>query len=99
MPCLTRRRDQGVHTNQTQPDELEPDNGQDGQRNPKRRVGVQGNPEEALVRRIDCPGRWLGALKYPMRLARRRIDFVPPSKTYETPPSDIFEVVEVGREE
>ena len=34
-----------------------------------------------------------------MRVARRRVDFVPPAQADEAPAGDVFEVVEVGGQE
>lgn len=34
-----------------------------------------------------------------MRVARRRVHFVPPSESHESSAGDVFEVVEVGCEE
>lgn len=86
-------------TNKRQPQKLEPDNGQNRHQDPPHRLDVQRQPEEPAVRRIDLPRAGLQALKHPLRLARRRVDLVPPPQPDEAPPGNVLEVVEVGRQE
>lgn len=86
-------------TNKRQPDELEPDQGQDGQGDPEQGLGVHGEPEEAAVGGVDDLGAGLAALKDPVAVARGRVDLVPPAQADEAPPRDVLEVVEVGREQ
>ena len=90
-------------TNKRKPDELQLDQRHNRQRHPQRRLRVQRQPEEPLVRRVhEFPARLVRlrrALEYPVRVARLRVDFVPPSEAYETSPRDVLEVVEVGGEE
>lgn len=86
-------------TNQRQPDEHEPHEGQDRQRNPQQGLDVVGEPEEAAVGRIDSLGAGLAALKHPFGVARGRVDLVPPAQAHETAAGDVFQVVEVGGEE
>jgi hypothetical protein len=70
-------------TDQRQPYELESDYGNNSQSHPECWLRIQCHPEEALVRRSDhfssrLVGLWR-TLKDPVRVACRRIDFVPPS--------------------
>ncbi|KAK3208580.1 hypothetical protein GRF29_77g1131578 [Pseudopithomyces chartarum] len=83
-------------TNQRQPDELEAHQGHDGEQDPQHGLGIQGNPEEALVGRILVPAALLGALKHPAAVARRGVDLVPPAQSDEAAAGDVLEVVEVG---
>ncbi len=65
-------------TNQGQPDELEPEHGQDGQPYPQQRLDVDGEPEEAAVGGVDGPRAGLAALKDPCAVACLRVHLVPP---------------------
>lgn len=60
---------------------------------------IQRHPKEPTIRRIDLLRARLRALKDPLRIARRRIDLVPPAQPHEAAPSDVFQVVEVGGQE
>lgn len=51
------------HTDQRQPDELEPDNSDNGQSSPECRLRIECDPEEALVRRSDYFSAWLIGLR------------------------------------
>lgn len=90
-------------TNKRQPDELQLDQRHNRQRHPQRRLRVQRQPEEPLVRRIhELPARLVRlrrALKYPVRVAGLGVDFVPPSEAYQASARDVLQVVEVGGEE
>ena len=57
---------------------------------------IERYPEESTIRRIDDLSRGIRALKHPVRVARLRIDFVPPSESDEPAAGDVLEVVEVG---
>lgn len=90
-------------TDQRQPDELEFDNCNNGQSHPECRLRIQREPEEPLVRRADQLSAWLiglrRALEDPVRVARGSVNLVPPSQSYKSSASDVFEVVEVGCEQ
>lgn len=86
-------------TDKGQPQELQPDERQDGHDDPQDRLDVQCEPEEAAVGGIDNLHARVAALKHPFGLARGRVDLVPPAEAYETASSDVLEVVEVGGEE
>ena len=83
-------------TNQREPDELEAHERHDGEQDPQHGLRVQGNPEEALVRRVLLPAAFLGALKHPAAVARGGVDLVPPAQADEAAPGNVLEVVEVG---
>lgn len=69
-------------TNQTKPNyTAQPDNRQNGQPDPKRRGRVQTQPEEPFIRRGDRARTRIRRFKHPMRVARRDVDFVPPTET------------------
>jgi len=87
------------HTNKRKPYKLEAEQRDNGEHDPQQWLGVDGEPEEAAVGGVDDLGSRLAALKYPLRVARRRVDLVPPSQTDQPPPGNVLEVVEVGREE
>jgi hypothetical protein len=71
---------------------------ENGQCDPQSRRRVEAEPEKALVGGGDGAGAWLGALKDPVRVSGRSVDFVPPAKTDKPSSSDVFEVVKVGGE-
>lgn len=88
------------HTDRHQPDQvLQPHEREDGQGNPQRRDNVHAQPEEALVSPV-LRARGLGRrLKDPVAVARRGVDFVPPSQADQAAAGDVLEVVKVDREE
>ena len=90
---------EGQHTHKRHPRKLKAHNGQDGKQHPQGGLGVERNPEEAAVGRVDHLGARLGALKDPLGVARGRVDLVPPAEADEAPPGNVLEVVEVGGEE
>lgn len=85
-----------VLTHKRQPDELEPDYGQDSEGNPQHGLRVQGKPEEAVVGGVDDLGAGLATLEHPLTVARRGVDFVPPPQAHEPAARDVLQVVEVG---
>jgi hypothetical protein len=88
------------HTDNHQPNHAnQPHNRQDRQSDPQRRHHVHGEPEEALVRRVDGPRVGVRRLKYPVAVAGVGVDLVPPPQTDEAASSDVLEVVEVDGEE
>lgn len=69
-------------TNQTEPNKLKLDDSDYSQRNPTDGLGIHTQPKESLIRRVDLPSLWFGALKDPVRIAGLRVDFVPPPEAY-----------------
>lgn len=93
-------RSQGTLTNETQPDDTnQSHNGQNGQSHPQSRCQIQAQPEEPLVGGTDCPDIGIRGFKDPMRVAGSRVHFIPPPKTDKSTPSNVLEVIEVGRKE
>lgn len=92
--CPTSRKDKKL-TNKRQPQKLQPYNRQNRHQNPPHRLHVQRQPEEAAVRRVDLPRARLQALKHPLRLARLRVDLVPPPQADQPPARNVLEVVEI----
>lgn len=99
------KKRRGKPTDQTQPNWiLKPYNSKNSQPNPQPWLRVQRQPKEALIGQILRTGTTgvaaavLG-LEDPVRIARHRVDFIPPPQSHQTPAGDIFEVVEVDREE
>lgn len=94
-----------TRTNQAQPDRiLEPHNGEDGQADPQRRLRIDRQPKEPLIRQIlrSCPASVAAAVlgfKHPMRVPRRRVHFVPPPQPHKPPSGNVFQVIEIGGEE
>lgn len=86
-------------TNEGQPQELELDEGQDGEQDPENGLYVEREPEEAAIGRVDDLGPGLAALEDPFGVARGRVDLVPPPQADEAAACDVLEVVEVGGEE
>lgn len=86
-------------TNKRQPDEHEAHERQYCQRDPQQRLDVVGQPEEAAVGGVDDLGAGLAALKHPLGVARGRVDLVPPAQPDQPAAGDVFQVVEVAREE
>lgn len=78
---------------------MQPHEGHDEHEHPQHGLQIQRQPEEAAVGRVDGLGAGLAALKHPLRVARLRVDFVPPAEPDEAPARDVLEVVEVAREE
>ena len=65
-------------------------------------MSVQGQPEKPLIGQILRGGTVAAAvlaLKDPMRVAGRRVDFVPPSQPDEAPAGDVFEIIKIGGKE
>lgn len=91
-------KEKGQPTNKRQPQELQPENGNNGHEHPHDGLHVHGHPEEARVRRVDdlCPR--LAALKDPPRLAGG-VHLVPPPQADEAAAGDVLCVVEVCGEE
>lgn len=84
---------------QRQPDELEADDGDDGEQHPQHRRRIQAYPEEARVGCVDGSLALLGrGLKDPVARARLWVGLVPPAQAHQTAPGDVFDVVEVGGE-
>lgn len=83
-------------TNKRQPQKLQPYNRQNRHQYPPQRLNIQRQPKEPAVRRVDLPRPRLQALKHPLGIARRRIDFVPPPQPDESTASNILEVVKVA---
>lgn len=88
-----------IRTDERQPQELEADNGEDGQEDPEDGLDVQAEPEEARVGGVDDLGSRLAALKHPLGVARGRVDLVPPAEADEAAARNVLEVVKVGGEE
>lgn len=86
-------------THEREPNKHQPHQRQYRQRNPQQRLDVVCQPKETAIGRVDCLGAGLAALKDPFGVARRWVHLVPPPQANKAPPSDIFEVVEVGGEE
>lgn len=86
-------------TNKRQPDEHEAHERQYSQRDPQQRLDIVGQPEEAAIGGVDDLGAGLAALKHPLGVARGRVDLVPPAQPDEPAAGDVFQVVEVAREE
>lgn len=86
-------------TDKRQPQELQPDERQDGHDDPQDGLDVQREPEEAAVGGVDDLCARVAALEHPLGLARGRVDLVPPAEADEAAAGDVLEVVEVGGEE
>lgn len=85
-------------TNKRQPQQLKPHNCQNSHQDPPNRLHIQRQPEETAVGGVDDLGARFAALKHPLRLARLRINFVPPAQPNETASGNVFQVVKVGGE-
>lgn len=98
---LAGSKEEDIHTNCNQPNQvLQPDNGQNGQAYPQRRHDVHAQPEEAFVGLVIVAGALGRGLEDPVTVARRGVDFIPPSQSDQAPAGDVLEVVEVdGQEE
>lgn len=94
MQCDYKKR-----TDERQPHELKSHQRQDGQRHPQDGLGVDGEPEEAAVGRVDLARGRVAALEDPAAVARRGVDLVPPAQADQSPPGDVLQVVEVGGEQ
>ena len=92
-------RERREHTNKRQPNKLQAEQRHNSQHHPQQRLRVDGQPEEATVGRVDDLGPRLAALKHPVRVARVRVDLVPPAQAHESAAGNIFEVVKVAGEE
>lgn len=92
-----------VLTNQCQPDRLQFSDGYDCQSHPQRRLAVECQPKESLVRCTNqSSARLIGlrcTLEDPVGVACLTIYFIPPAKTDQAPSSYILQVIEVGCEE
>ena len=100
-PKKTQRETGEKLTDQTQPNRiLKLHNRKNRQPNPQPWLRVQRQPKESLIGEIlrRVTGAVLG-FKHPMRIARRRVDFVPPPQADQAAAGDILEVVEVDGEE
>ena len=88
-----------VHTNDTQPNELERYDGPKCYQDPPRRLCVERNPKEPAIRLVARLAASLGRLKDPFRVAGRNVDLVPPAQSHQSPSGNVLEVVEVGGEQ
>lgn len=86
-------------TNERQPNKPQPDHGQNRQDNPKAWLRIKRQPEEPLICLVLRPRSLLRRLKHPFRIPRGGINFVPPSQTYKPATGNVFQIVEVHREE
>jgi hypothetical protein len=85
-------------TNQCKPNELQPNQRENGQHNPQHRLHIECHPEEALVGRILLSGLWVRRLKHPAPIACCAVDLIPPAQSDQAPSSNVLEVVEVDGE-
>lgn len=93
-------RIQEVLTNETQPDDTDqPHNSQNSQSHPQSRCQIQAQPEEPLVRSGDGADIGVGGFKDPVGVTGSCVDFIPPAETNKSTPSNVLEVIKVGREE
>ncbi|EDO02311.1 hypothetical protein SS1G_04787 [Sclerotinia sclerotiorum 1980 UF-70] len=86
-------------TDQRQPNKLKPKNSHKSQPDPKQWLRVKRKPEKPAIRRVYNFGIWIRGFKNPVRVARCRIYFIPPTQSDEATTGDIFKVVEIGSEE
>ena len=90
-------------TNKRQPNELQPDHRDNRQCHPQRRLTIQREPKEPLIRSIhQFPTRLIRlrrGFEDPVAVSRRRVDFIPPAQPHKPPSRDVLEVVEVAGEE
>jgi hypothetical protein len=86
-------------TNQSQPNKLQPNQGENGQHYPQHRLDIKCHPKETFVRSILLPSLWVCRFEDPASIPRGTVDFVPPAQANEASTGDVFEVVEVNGEQ
>jgi len=90
-------------THKRQPYKMKAHNRHDRQCYPQRRLTVQREPEEPLVRCVHQLPAWFIGLgctfEYPVGVPRCGVDLVPPAEAYKAAAGDVLEVVEVGGQE
>jgi hypothetical protein len=97
--ALRRARRGFKHTNQTQPNKMQPEDRNKTQHDPTNRLRIQGQPEEPLIRSIDMSSLRIRRLKHPISISRGSIDFIPPTQAHQSSSSNVFEVVEVDSQQ
>jgi len=95
-PPLTNKR-QPERRHLSEADELY--EGDDAEQDPQRGLGVQRDPEETLVGRVDVPRIRVGRLEHPFCVAGGRVHLIPPAQSHQPSARDVLEVVEVHGEE
>lgn len=97
-PTVSRKEEKGL-TNKRQPDELKLYQRNYAESYPQEWLGVDGQPEETTIRRIDLLDGRIARLKNPMGVTALSINFVPPPQPNESSAGNVFQVVEVDGEE
>lgn len=92
-------RGHGQRTNQTKPDKVQSEDGDNTQRYPAHRLRIQGQPEEPLVGSIDLSGIRIRRLKDPVAVSRLSVDFIPPAQTDQSSAGNVLEIVEIHGQE
>jgi putative component of membrane protein insertase Oxa1/YidC/SpoIIIJ protein YidD len=60
---------------------------------------IQCQPEESPIRSVDLSAIRICRLKHPVPVSRAGIDFVPPTQAHQSPPSNVFQIVEIDGEQ
>jgi hypothetical protein len=66
-------------TNQTQPNKMQSEDGNNPQSHPTNRLRIQRQPKESFVCSVDLSGFWVCRLENPVAVARLCVYFVPPA--------------------